>query len=59
VDAPISGAEGIVYTVHCVDHSHELTEKLASRTYESETIEDIIIDLFLNIHIFFNVLIIK
>lgn len=43
--APQSGAGGLLYDVECVDHTYEMDKVLASKTYENETIEDIIDDL--------------
>jgi len=41
----LSSADGIVYNVECVDHTYEFDKILASKTYENETIADIISDL--------------
>jgi hypothetical protein len=42
---PLSGAGGLQYTIKCVDTTYEMDNILASKTYEDETIEDIIDDL--------------
>lgn len=45
VQTPATGPDGIVYDVRCVDHTYDLDRILASKTYENETIQDIISDL--------------
>ena len=42
---PVSGVDGIYYEVRCADHSYEMDNTLAAKTYENTTIEDIIDDL--------------
>lgn len=43
--SPMVRAGGIAYEVGCVDFTYDLDRRLASRTYNSETIHDIIADL--------------
>jgi hypothetical protein len=43
--SPMVRAGGILFEVSCVDFTYDLDRKLASRTYENETIYDIIADL--------------
>lgn len=43
--SPISGADGEKYQVRCVDYTYLMDSRLASRTYDNETVEDIIDDL--------------
>lgn len=43
--SPVGGPEGFLYRVRCVDWAYEMDKLLASRTYENETIHDIIDDL--------------
>lgn len=42
---PRAGTGILEHSVHCVDHTYEMDRTLASKTYEDETIEDIIDDL--------------
>ncbi|RKZ11034.1 hypothetical protein DRQ25_00815 [Candidatus Fermentibacteria bacterium] len=42
---PIAGAEGEFFVVNCVDRTYEMDKLMAAKTYEDETIEDIIADL--------------
>lgn len=42
---PMSGVGGIYFKVSCVDHTYEMDKVLASKTYEDQTIADIISDL--------------
>jgi hypothetical protein len=42
---PISGPSGFIYDVDCVDHTYDMDKILASKTYESQTIKQIIDDL--------------
>lgn len=43
--SPLARPDGIDYEVSCVDFTYDLDRRLASRTYENETIHDIIADL--------------
>ena len=43
-----SAAGGVAYKVECVDHTYEFDKLLVSKTYTSETIEDIIDDIVAN-----------
>lgn len=43
--SPIAGPDGILFDVNCIDYTGELDRRLASITYENQTIADIILDL--------------
>lgn len=53
-EIPESGGGGMVYQVEAVDYSYEMDKKLASQTYASQTIKEIITDLLSNYASAFN-----
>lgn len=44
-ESAVNGKEGLVYLCQCVDHSYEFDSQLVSKTYQSQTVEQIIADI--------------